>query len=286
MMKSTLFTLLCVLVSISLVTHASALIITDITADTLSPGEEGRLIIEVANDMDQDISDVSLSLDLTNVPISSRGSSEDSIDEIDDDDSETFAFTLRASPTANPGDYKIPYTLSHAESTLVKRGTIGVTIRAESDLEFTTTLEMPVMGQKGKINLKIINKGQNDARFVSVAVDPDGYTLLSENSLYIGSVNSDDFETASFDVIFNTLRPHLTGTVEYVDFDNNPVVKDLDIPLTVYTQERAIQLGIMKKNNAGTYVVLVIIILILWFAWRAYKKRRRMKKSMESANGK
>lgn len=269
------------------VSHAQALIISSITADKLSPGGDGRILIDIANDEEEDIQDVSLSLDLTNVPISSIGSSEDSIDEIDEDDSETFAFTLKASTTANPGDYKIPYTLTSSDSTLVKKGTIGVTIEASPDLEFTTTLETPVTGQKGKINLKIVNKGQSDARFVSVTVDPDGFTLLSENPLYIGSVNSDDFETASFDVLFNTLRPHFTGTVEYVDFDNRKIIKDLDIPLTVYTTQRATELGIIKKSNAGSYITILVVLIIVYFVWRSIKKRRRMKKSLEnSINGK
>ena len=105
------------------------------------------------------------------------------------------------------------------------------------------------MGRQSKINLKIVNKGLADARFVSVNLNPSGFTLLSEKEVYIGTVDSDDFETATFEVIFTSEKPKLTATVEYTDFDNSKKLDEVNLPTKVYTQEKAIELGIIQRNN-------------------------------------
>ncbi len=264
---------------------ASALIISNIEADVFSPGENGALTITITNDEDRDLRDISFALDLTNVPFSSLGGSEDSLDKIKEDDDEKFSFTLRAEPNAKPGDYKIPYILSENQKNFVKRGTIGVAIDAPSELEVTTSLEKPVIGEKGKINVKIINRGQSDAKYSVLEISPKGYTLFSEDKLYIGTVSSDDFETASFDVLFRIARPALTGTLSYKDFNNKEKQLQVNMPLIVYTKEKALELGILEKNNTILYTTLIAILIVIWLIWRAIKKRRRLKKSMINQGG-
>ena len=51
--------------------------------------------------------------------------------------------------------------------------------------------------------MKIINSGFGDIKFVNVQIFPDGFILLGSANDYIGNVDSDDFESATFDVIFN-----------------------------------------------------------------------------------
>jgi hypothetical protein len=106
----TLSILLIISLSLSAV---SAVYIEDVQADALNPGKDGRVAIDVRNDLSDKIKDVSLSLDLSNTVFSSVGSSEENVDEIDDDDVETFTFTLSANVDSKPGDYNIPYTITY-----------------------------------------------------------------------------------------------------------------------------------------------------------------------------
>jgi hypothetical protein len=265
-------------------THlASALTIRDASTLTLAPSQEGKIKVDLENEDTKTIEDVSMSLELTGLPFIPVGSSEDSTDRLRKDKIGVLSFTLRAAPDAKPGDYKIPFTITAKNLTQPKKGTLGVRITGNSALSFTLSAEKPIVGERSKLTLKVINAGLTDARFVSLRVLPSGLTLLSEEQVYIGTVNSDDFETASFDVLFNQEQPHLTVFVTYKDFNNQGQTVTEDLAPTVYTPEKALQLGIIKKNNTFWYIVTVVVLLILWILWRSYRKRQRLKKSKELA---
>ena len=260
---------------------ASALTIKSITAEPLSPGKEGQISIEVENNLDDIVEDVTVSINLKDLPFITIGSSEDSIDEIDEDDEEEFSFLIKAANTIKPGDYQIPFTITfkfdnEQES---RQGSIGVTVRANADLTYSISTTNPVIGQQGQISLKIVNKGFEDARFVSLKLLPEGYTLLSESDAYIGTVGSDDFESASFDIIFKEKDLIFTALVEYKDFDNKKITETINLPIIIYTQEQALQLGIIKKSNTPLYIGIAIALIILYLIYRSIRKRIRRAKS-------
>jgi len=116
---------------------------------------------------------------------------------------------IRAANDISPGDYQIPYLLRFNlnDEQEERMGTIGIKVTADTILSFSLDAENAIEGNEGKLTLKIVNKGFADARFVTVELLPVSYTLLSEREIYIGTVDSDDFETATFDVIFNKIIP-------------------------------------------------------------------------------
>lgn len=265
---------------------ASAIIIKDIQSDILNPGKSGKLTVMIENDLSDYIEDVSMSIDLSNSPFSTIGSSEDTIDEIEDDETDTFVFTLSANTDAKTGDYNIPYTITYKNANTTKRGTLGVKVRANSNLDFVTALDNPIVGEKASLSLKIINKGLGDAKFVSIEVEPSGYTLLSEKKVYIGSITSDDYETASFDIILKSTTPNLIAEIEYEDFDGKKYIENIDLQLKAYTLEKAVELGIISKNSTSAYITIIILIVIIWLVIRAIRKVMRKRKNAQSANNK
>ena len=279
MKKNVLLT--AILALIILLGSVSALSIYDVASDTIAPGKEGQLKIILKNTLSDDVEDVTLSLDLANVPFTTLGGSSETQDEIQEGDRETFTFTLRADTSAKAGDYKIPYTITYKNASSALKGTIGVRISAKPEISYTASADVPVIDSKGKINLKIINKGLGEARFATLRITPQGYTLLSDSEVYIGSINSDDFETASFDVIFKSKSASLSGILEYSDLEGKKYSLPLAYSLNVYTQDEAVKQGIIKKNNAGMYVGLIILLIIIWLVYRNIAKRRRLKKSMQ-----
>ena len=279
-----LIALLCVaLVFNAVPAHAEGLIVNDVTISDIAPGEETQLRITLRNISSDSLEDVSLALNLQGLPLSIVGSSESTLDEINDGDKEDFVFRIRASSTAKPGDYSIPYTLSTPNATKPKTGTIGIRIKGDVQLSTLVTAETPVLNQKGKLSLKLVNKGLADARYVSVTLAPNGFTLLSEQTVYIGDISANDFETATFDVRYTSTDPVATARIEYRDFNNVVQTKTLAEPFLVYTQDEAIKQGILAKNNAPLYIGVILALLVLWLIWRSIRKRCRMRKSMQSA---
>jgi len=272
---------------------ASAIVIKDISQDTLYPGTSANIKIILDNNLNDDAEDVSFSLNFASTGTSPNfvpvGSADFNDDEIKEDKSREFTITIKAASSIEPGIYNIPYTLSYKignnATPTIKTGTIGVTVNSKVSLDFSVLTEMPVIGEKGKITLKIVNKGFGQIKFVSVSVQPQGYTLLSENQVYIGSISSDDFETAAFDVIFTKPSERLIATVTYKDLENNDRVENVDISVPVYTREKALELGIITKNNTFMYVIIVAIVIVAWLIWRAIKKRRRLARSVNGNGG-
>jgi len=280
MIKTTL-TFLVFLVLI--ITPASAVIVNSVHTGTLSPGQEGLIEMEVENFLNEVAEDVSLTLNLANLPFIPIGTSEQTIDELEEDEDENFFFRIKASNDISPGDYEIPYTLEFKidSEQRSRSGTIGIKVAADTKLSYSLDTNNPIVNQQGQIIFKIINKGFSDARFVSVKIIPEDFTLLSDDEEYVGTVDSDDFETTSFDVIFKKSKSNFIAIVEYLDFDNKKIIETVSIPLNVYSYDRAIELGLINESNLPQIITTVVAIILVWSLWRSIKKRRKLKRIRE-----
>ncbi len=256
-------------------------IVVDSDFTTLYPGEEGKITLEIENNENFDIEDVSIRLILEEVPFTSVGSSEKDADDIREDKDEDVSFTLRPSTDIVPGDYNIPYEVTFYdedddETPLKKTGSFGIRVSARTDIDFSVyTSDNAIVGKNGEITFEIVNKGLGEIKSVLVEVFPQGYDLLSKEKIFIGSVDPDDTEIATFDVIFNSPTPVLKVDVNYKDFDNNEHSELVSLPFKVYTTEEATQLGLIGQGGVGTYIIIVIILIIVWIIYRQIKKRRR-----------
>ena len=275
MNKQILTTILAIFISLSFISALS------VNADYVSiyPGEEGKVGIDLHNNDNFDIEFVSIGLTLEKIPFITVGSSEKSIDEINEDDKESVTFTIKPSTAVVPGDYEIPYTLKYTNVDTgvitTKTGSFGLRVNAKTELAFSVESKNNVINQQGKITLKIVNKGLGEVKFISVQVFPQGYDLLSADTIYIGNIASDDSDTASFDVFFNTLSPSISAKITYKDLDNKDQSKIVTLPVNVYTQEKALELGIIQKSNTALYAGIIVVLLIIWFIYRKIKKRNK-----------
>src|SRR3989338_1012316 len=260
---------------------AAGLIVSDVTAPEIVPGGEALVTIDIENTLSNDIEDVSFSLNLKDLPLSVVGSSETTIEEIEEDDSEDISFRIHVSPTAKPGDYQIPFTLSYKNSTQTKTGSIGVRVKGTVELSASMTTDIPVMGREDKVSVKIINKGFADARYVTVTLVPVDFTINSDEIVYIGDISANDFETATFNVRYTDLKPIATVNIEYRDFNNALQTLKLQEQLEIYTEKEAVERGIVKKNMTPVYIGVIVIVIILWIIWRTIARRRRMKRSTQ-----
>ena len=289
--KTLLITITALLVFILALNLTSAIVVEDVSQDTLYPGASADLKIMLDNNLDDNADDVSFSLNFASTATSPNfvpvGSADYNTDEIKEDKSREITITIKAASSIEPGIYNIPYTVSYKidNTTYSKTGTIGITVSSKVALDFSALTETPIVGEQGKVTLKIVNKGFGQIKFVSVSVQPQGYTLLSEDKVYIGSISSDDFETAAFDVIFNKQASRLIATVTYKDLENNDRIDNVDISIPVYTREKALELGIIQKNNTWIYALIVAIIIVAWLVWRKIKKNRRLARSMNGNGG-
>jgi hypothetical protein len=261
----------------------SALII-DAEYITTYPGEQENIKIKIENNLNYDVEDISLFLNLEDTPFTIIGSSEKNLEELDEGDDERLIFTLKSSTDIIPGDYNLYYTLRYINaensnsSQEERTGSFGIRVSAKTDIDFSIETKEAIVGKTGEVSLKIINKGLGKIKFVSVQIFPEGFELISSDKIYIGNIDSDDSDFANFDVIFKSSSPNLNAKVDYKNFDNEESSEVVNIPIKVYTQEEALRLGLINKNNTGFYIGIVILILIIWFIYRKIRKIRKKNK--------
>jgi hypothetical protein len=261
----------------------SALNVDSVSIDKLYPGQTADLSVDVRNTLGEDVSDVSVMLILDKTPFTSSGSAEDSQDNINDDDTESFNYILKAPSSIKPGDYNIPYTIAYTGENGTKgqkAGSFGITVSAKTELSYIVEMENNVQGQNGKLSLKIINSGLGDIKFTYVKIiSSSGFEVVSNKEIYVGTVSSDDSEVATYDVFYKPVSSaSVNAEIKYKDFDNKEVTETINLPVKIYTKEEALQLGIITQSNTMTYFLVIVVLLVIWFVWRAIRKRKKKNK--------
>lgn len=272
---------LALLISFSLI---SAISVENVQSTKFMPGESGQITVVLKNNLKDDATSVSFILNLKETQFTTQGSSEESVDEIQEDDKENFRFTLKIPAGTKPGDYNIPYTLSYNydDKLVTKTGSFGINIGAKTELDYTLEANKNVINEKDKLVLKIINLGLGDVRFVSVKVEGIGMEILSSKEEYVGTVASDDFETVNFDVLYKSENAKLKGYIRYKDLDNKEINQTIEIPIKVYSRNEGLANGKITKSNNWIYLILLIFVILLWII---YKKIKKNKKRNENLNG-
>lgn len=267
------------LISLTLVSSVS---IESVSQDALYPGQTAKIKIELKNNLNEDIEDVRMILDLSKTAFTTLGSSEDSESLINEDEKESFNFEIKAPSNIKPGDYNVPYTILYLDSNDDEKtisGSFGVSVSAKTELSYTIDAQENYLGGKSKLSIKVINSGLGDIGFLNVKIiSTKGIEVLNSYEEYIGTVSSDDFELATFDVLYESTGAYVNAIISYKDSENNPKSETVNLQVKVYTQEKAIELGILKKSKLSTYIFGVIILVILWFVWRYWKKSRKKNK--------
>ena len=269
---------------------ASALTIKDVisTPSEFAPGETGKVELEIENELEEDTEDVVVSLDLTATPFAPYQSGADASieDGVSKGDKETVSFNLIALADAEAGIYRIPvlitYTLDINGSLPETRATfMSLTINSPPTLQLSYE-GILIKGKKNKLDIRITNKGLTEAKLLNVNLaDIDGLEFLSAKEIYVGDIESDDFDSVDFSVFVEGRADSLVNlpiTLTYRDALNKLIEEEINVVLKTYTEEEAIALGLRTKSKAMLYTIVVVILIVVWIIYRQIKKRRRNKK--------
>ncbi len=274
-MTNIAFMILIVVLALPLV--SAQLMIDSFTAlpEKVEPGKDVLLELQLENAGDEDVENIVVRLDLTQVPFAPVGSStEKAIDELRDHRREKMQFTLRALPDAQAKIYKIPVVIS--SGTLSTTSLIGIEVAAPAHLDvLQDNSEVLTIGQQSKVILKFVNDGLAQVQFLKVTLRQiPGYEIVSAPSLYIGEVDIGDFETEEFTIIPLTEDPILALDLEYRDASNQQFTAAKLIQMKVYSAEEAKQLGLVVEGKGWTYGIIVLIVIAAFIFWRRRKKRK------------
>ncbi len=269
----------------------------------VTPGDTFNLNIQVKNLADSVLNDVSIKMDmllstitagaatsttksevLDSLPFAPvKSATEQRIRNIQPGQVVTFTYSLIAYPDAEAKVYKVPVEVAYYDglgNKYSKDDVVGLIVESKPDLSaLLEQTDITSSGQKGTVTVKIVNKGLTNVKFMDVKVVPtDQFELLSPSEVYIGNIDSDDYETADYDIY---VKPGVTGdvaipvTYQYMDANNNRYTDTANLTLKLYTQEEAEAIGVQKSNTTFIVIAIVVILVIGFLIIRAVRKRRR-----------
>jgi hypothetical protein len=268
------------------ISSVSALVVDSVIMDSsgTSPGEEMHIEIGLRNNGDEDVEDVSVFLDLKDVPFAPfDSSSEFGIDKIKEDKLKFAEFDLIALNDANSQTYKIPVQISYNDEgeIKIKNSLISIDVHSEPVLGVSLEEGLLLKGNNNEVAIKIINKGLSDIKFLEVEIeDSNKFELISPNNIYVGDLDSDDFDSVNFKVFFDndvSDKVKFIVNLNYKDSFNNEYEKEFEVKLKVYSRNNAIDVGLIEKSQVSQIITIIIILIVIWFIYRWWRRRRKLK---------
>jgi LPXTG-motif cell wall-anchored protein len=157
----------------------------------------------------------------------------------------------------------------------------GGSPRIKVGLEDANTFQS---GTNGVVTLNVVNRGKLDIKFLTLTLLPsDQFEILSPTEVYIGELESDDFDTVDYELFMyenvateGTVYVDLPVKVEYTDSNNRDYSAQSQVKLKVYSQEDLKRFGLMTENGgSNSYMIIGLIAAggIFWY-WRKKRKHK------------
>ncbi|MAE42168.1 hypothetical protein CMO93_00220 [Candidatus Woesearchaeota archaeon] len=269
-------------------THDAILSVDAVTTDkkTLEPGSSNNVKIKLSNKADSVLKDVKVRLELDSTHFVPLGSTnEKSIYQIPARDDYEFNFKLLVNPEAGSGVYQVPLKIAYSDELgkgYFKNGTIGLIIGAKPDLSITLdTTDIFEPKKAGEVVVKVVNKGVTDIKFMNIRLMPgDDYRILSNEEEYLGNIDSDDYETAEFDIFVEKNKEKkavLPVVIEYKDANNNDYKETVPLTLNLYSASEAKKLGLVEGNGKVGFFIMILVVVGGLFAYKRWKKGKKKK---------
>jgi len=274
---------------INIQTHDAILAVSSVlsTLEKIKPGGTTTVKINFKNMADSLIKDIKVKLNLDSVPLAPIGSTnEKTIMKLDSKEESIVEFNLIAEADAESKVYKIPmqiYYLDELGNNYGKNNTIGLIIGDKPDISVViASSEIYSSGKSGDVVIKFVNKGVMDLKFMNVKLGhTDDYDILSLDEVYIGNIDSDDYETAEFKLFVKATKDSeikIPISMEYKDANNEDYAKSIVLDLKLYSTAETKKLGLTKGNSFVGIVIVVIIVVIGLFVYRRWRKKKKAKK--------
>ncbi|MGM5487424.1 MAG: COG1361 S-layer family protein [Nanobdellota archaeon] len=265
-------------------TEDPILAINDVSTDPyrVNPGDTVNLSIGLKNMAETFFKRISVNLNMEELPISPVGSSNEKIIEIlGSKEERSIDFLLRANADADSGVYKIPTSLTFIDDSgekQTRQQIISLQVGKEPELMVQLDSNDPfIIGATNELEVRFTNKGSEDIKFLTAKLrEKEDYEIISTPAVYVGNIDSDDYETADYQLRCKKCNDFASYVidVEYADENNQEYTETYTVQNKVYTQTEAMDAGLIQKNNTVGFLILIAIVVVGFIIYRYWKKRR------------
>jgi hypothetical protein len=257
------------------------------------PGTDSVISLKIKNLAESSLKDISVTLDLTLASLGNPSlealpfapidsGKEKRIWQLNSKEEHVFNFKLKAYPNAESRIYKIPIVIKYYDilgDEHIKSDLIGVVVNSESQMSVfldNTNIKMPKT--TGDLSIVFVNKGLSQVKFLDVEIQENNdFELLSSKKVYVGNVDSDDYDFADFKIFVKEDVNELIIPIKYefLDSNNNKFTKTEEIKINLFSEDKLLEFGFEQKQN---YLPLIIVVIVLILAFAGYRYYRRCKK--------
>ncbi len=266
--------------NLSVRTDDRSLIVSDLEfPERVEPGSTGEMTITLENLANSQFRNVDVNLDVSEIPVAPRETSRKRISSVGAGENQSVTFNLDVDGDAENQLYKMPIQIDYqnqAGQELSVTETTGVNVGGFPNIDVgVDESDIRSSGQRGTVTFRVLNKGEGQARFVGVELEEtDQYEIISEDSIYLGSMIADDYQTAEFDIYVNEGAENLEMpvNVEYRDGDGDQS-SQFNVNRELYTSNELSRYGM---NQSGGLLVpgLVVVVLVAGGVYYWRKKKR------------
>jgi len=244
--------------------------------ENVEAGSSANMTLTLDNLANSNFRNIDVSLNTEESPIATRETSRKRISSLGSENPETVGFTIDIDEDAENQLIDLPITIDYqdqAGNELSVTETTGVNIGGEPNIDVAVESSDIRTPGRGTMTLRIINKGEGEARFTEIDLEESNdFEVLSEDSIYLGSMIADDFQTAEFDLYVNSDETlELPVTVNYRNGEGDQT-KQITVERELYTDSELNQYGLNQSNST---LPLILILLGLVAGGIYYWKRKK-----------
>lgn len=248
--------------------------------DTVAPGTGNELGITFENLADAQLKSIETSLDLSKIPLATSGTTTRTVRTLESGAESEISFNLNVDESAENGVYKIPVEMNYENEVgteFSRETTIGAVVGGEPELETDLNdVEQLSPGSTGTVTLRLINRGRGSADFVKLSVpESEKYDVLSSDSVYIGGMDPDDYQTADFRIHVNqgTENLSLPVNVAYKDGSGETTLNQ-EVETPIYSQSQLERYGMAGGGSPLPLVIVVLVLVAGVYYWRRKRNRQ------------
>ncbi|MAG20458.1 hypothetical protein CL618_03435 [archaeon] len=257
----------------------TTLVVTSVqsTPERIEPGSSAQVFIRVKNKASISLRDVTVKLDLSSnelpfAPLTSV--TEQRINSLKKNQETELTYNIITLADAEAKPYKIPLLITYFDeqgTQFTKSDVISLIIDSTPILDYTIEESKLVENKKSTVTIKIVNRGLTDVKFLNVQLQPNNFQLISPQTVYLGNIDSDDFDSIEFTLIPQK-DAQLPLTITYKDSNNKDYTKNIFLSPKVHSIQEAKQTGLVKTSKA-IYITPILLLGLIYIAYRKLRKK-------------
>ena len=235
------------------------------------PGSEVTLTLHVKNVGKGRAKDVSLNVDVSNLPFVAIGTTSFFIGDLDQGESKRVSVKLIVNEDAEIKAYSLPVSFTYYDEDGNKKEEkeeLGLKVYGAPEFVITVDeVKNLFSGEVGQITFSIANRGIATAKYLTLKIESE--VPIMPNEYYIGNIEPDDYETADFNLDLTAIPPGKYEILLSLSY-KNPYNED-------FNETKMFQITVEKQKVKINYWVLILVLAILLF-WKRKGIRKILKK--------